>query len=140
MKCFQWPVRIYYEDTDAGGIVYHTNYLQYCERARTEWLRSRGWSQAALAREAGVVFSVVSLEIHYRRPAKLDDELTVECEPQVGGGASISFAQRVWRGVGADAELLADATVRVACVDAATHKPRRMPGELRHSLTREDPT
>ncbi len=137
---FLWPIRIYYEDTDAGGIVYHTNYLRYCERARTEWLRSRGWSQAALAREAGIVFSVVSLDIEYRRPARLDDELVVSCEPTIAGGASLLFVQQVRRAHDdAEGELLAQAQVRVACVDAAAHRPRRMPPDLRRSLALEDP-
>ncbi len=145
MKClpapvFVWPIRIYYEDTDAGGIVYHTNYLQYCERARTEWLRSHGWSQEALAREAGIVFSVVSLDIHYRRPARLDDELLVGCEPTLRGGASLLFAQQIWQARPEGNALLAEANVRVACVDAATHKPRRMPADLRRSLTLEEST
>ncbi len=72
MTVFTWPVRVYVEDTDFGGVVYYANYLRFCERARTEWLRSRGWSQAALAGGRGLLFSVVSAQVHYRRPARRD--------------------------------------------------------------------
>jgi acyl-CoA thioester hydrolase len=120
---FAWPARVYWEDTDAGGIVYYANYLRYLERARTEWLRAHGFSQDALAREAGILFMVVSLSIDYRRPARLDDELTISCEPRTDGAASVHFAQRVLRAN----ELLLAADVRVACVDAGTLKPRRVP-------------
>ena len=94
---FVWQARVYWEDTDAGGIVYYANYLRFLERARTEWLRARGISQLALARDPGVVFSVVALEAQYRRPARLDDLLSISCEPACEGGASIVFAQRIWR-------------------------------------------
>ena len=77
MKSFEWPVRVYYEDTDAGGVVYHTSYIRFLERARTEWLRSLGYSQARLVEEIGLVFSVVSLEVKYLLPARLDDLLHV---------------------------------------------------------------
>jgi len=86
VNVFSWPARVYWEDTDGGGIVYYANYLRYLERARTEWLRSLGFSQQQLARDPGIVFAVVSLNIEYRRPAKLDDELLVTCEPSVVNG------------------------------------------------------
>jgi len=127
---FSWPARVYWEDTDGGGIVYYANYLRFLERARTEWLRSLGYSQQALARDRGIVFAVVSLGIEYRRPARLDDELIVTCEPQAEGAATIRFAQRICRksaqaaGMG---ELLVEADVRVACMDAASLRPRRLP-------------
>jgi acyl-CoA thioester hydrolase len=134
---FSWPVRVYWEDTDGGGIVYYANYLRFLERARTEWLRSLGHSQQELAREPGLLFAVVSLALDYRRPARLDDELTVTCEPCVEGAASIRFGQRIFRGVESCAavregrkapeRLLVDANVRVACVDARTLRPRRLP-------------
>jgi acyl-CoA thioester hydrolase len=123
---FVWQVRVYWEDTDAGGIVYYANYLRFLERSRSEWLRARGVSQSALARDLGVVFSVVALEAQYRRPARLDDLLSVSCEPAQEGGASILFSQRIWREPLAS-ELLLSATVRVACLDAASLKPRRLP-------------
>lgn len=130
MSPFRWASRVYWEDTDGGGIVYYGNYLRFLERARTEWLRSLGFSQRELAEEPGVLFAVVSLNIEYRRPAKLDDELVITCEPAVEGAATIRFAQQIYRGAGAalikDA-LLVEASVRVACVDARTLRPKRLP-------------
>jgi acyl-CoA thioester hydrolase len=123
---FVWQARVYWEDTDAGGIVYYANYLRFLERARSEWLRAHGVSQLALARDPGLVFSVVALEAKYHRPARLDDMLSISCEPQWEGGASIVFAQRIWRDPAA-AEPLLSASVRVACLDATTLKPRRLP-------------
>jgi acyl-CoA thioester hydrolase len=120
---FRWASRVYWEDTDAGGIVYYGNYLRYLERARTEWLRSLGFSQLQLAEEPGVLFAVVSLNIEYRRPAKLDDELVTTCEPVSEGAATLRFAQRIHRG----ADLIVEASVRVACVDARTLRPKRLP-------------
>jgi acyl-CoA thioester hydrolase len=131
---FVWQVRVYWEDTDAGGIVYYANYLRFLERARTEWLRARGVSQLALARDPGVLFSVVALEAQYRRPARLDDLLSISCEPAREGGASIVFAQRIWREPN-DAELLLSASVRVACLDAGTMKPRRLPQVIIRELS-----
>lgn len=118
-----WPVRVYVEDTDFGGVVYYANYLRWLERARAEWLRSKGLSQAALARDSGILFSVVSVQVNYRRPARLDDELIISCEPRADGRASVRFVQQVLRG----AELLADADVRVACLAASTLRPTRLP-------------
>jgi acyl-CoA thioester hydrolase len=97
---FRWASRVYWEDTDGGGIVYYGNYLRFLERARTEWLRSLGFSQRELAEEPGVLFAVVSLNIEYRRPAKLDDELVITCDPAVEGAATIRFAQQIYRGAG----------------------------------------
>jgi acyl-CoA thioester hydrolase len=126
---FAWPARVYWEDTDGGGIVYYANYLRFLERARTEWLRSLGHSQLALSREPGIVFTVVSLSVEYRRPARLDDELTITCEPRVEGAATLRFVQRIQRK--ADDQLLVEAAVRVACVDAQTLRPKRLPDFLR---------
>jgi acyl-CoA thioester hydrolase len=123
---FSWPARVYWEDTDGGGIVYYANYLRFLERARTEWLRTFGVSQQTLAKDPGVVFTVVSLSIQYRRPAKLDDELTITCEPNFDGAASVRFAQRIYRGD----TLLVEADVLVACVDAQTLRPKRLPAFL----------
>ena len=126
MSIFAWQARTYWEDTDAGGIVYYANYLKFLERARSEWLRDRGLSQRALALDPGVVFSVVALEAQYLRPARLDDVLAISCEPALNGGASISFAQNIWR-ESIEGELLLSATVRVACLDAHSLKPKRLP-------------
>jgi len=134
---FRWPSRVYWEDTDGGGIVYYANYLRFLERARTEWLRSLGYSQRVLAEKPGIVFAVVSLNIEYRKPAKLDDELVITCEPQLGGAATIVFAQRIYRREGAAPEqqftassLLVEARARVACLDAGTLRPKRLPDFL----------
>ena len=133
---FSWPARVYWEDTDGGGIVYYANYLRFLERARTEWLRSLGYSQQILAREPGIVFTVASLTVEYRRPARLDDELTITCEPRADRAATIRFEQAIFRGraPGDDPPLLT-AGVRVACVDAHSLKPRRLPESLINVLT-----
>ena len=144
MSAFRWPVRVYWEDTDGAGIVYYASYLRFLERARTEWLRSRGHSQQELSRERGIVFAVASLTVEYRSPARLDDELEVTCEPEPLGTASIGFAQRIYRsgpgggtpGGGKAAPLL-EANVRVACVDARTLRPQRLPSFLTEVIARE---
>lgn len=136
---FCWAARVYWEDTDGGGVVYYANYLKFLERARTEWLRAQGVSQLALAEERGIVFTVTNVEIRYRRPARLDDELVVTCEPVRMGGASLSFAQQIYRraaaGPAESGELLAEAKVGVACVDARTMRPQRLPDFVVDVLT-----
>lgn len=127
MSEFRWPVRVYWEDTDAGGVVYHASYVRYFERGRTEWLRTLGWSQAQLAEEQKVLFSVVNLQIQYHRPARLDDLLEIITRTRIAGGASLQFDQQLWR----DEELVASSAVLVACVDSASFKPRRLPTDLR---------
>jgi acyl-CoA thioester hydrolase len=126
MKPFSWRARVYWEDTDAGGVVYYANYLKFLERARTEWLRSHGVSQQGLARERGILFAVMSVRLDYRRPARLDDELVVSCEARPRGAASVCFQQSIHR----CGELLAAGEVRIACVDAQTFRPQRLPGFL----------
>jgi acyl-CoA thioester hydrolase len=121
------PVRVYYEDTDAGGVVYHTGYIRFFERARTEWLRALGYSQKQLAEEAGVLFSVIELTVRYLKPARLDDMLEVLARAEICGGASVAFEQEVRDAAGA---LLAQGQVRVACVAADTLRPRRLPAGL----------
>ena len=132
MSEFSWPARVYWEDTDGGGIVYYANYLRFLERARTEWLRSLGFSQREMAREPGVLFAVVSLSVDYRRPARLDDELIITCEPRADGAVCMRFAQRILRA--AETEPLVSAEVRVACVDARTLRPTKLPDPLRAAL------
>ncbi len=132
MKVFSWPARVYWEDTDGGGIVYYANYLRFLERSRTEWLRSLGFSQQALAREPGVLFAVVSIAVEYRRPARLDDELEVTCEPSVDGMVAIRFGQSILRAH--EEKPLVTAQVRVACVDAQTMRPRKLPDALLNVL------
>lgn len=128
MSTFSWPVRVYWEDTDASGVVYHANYLRWFERARTEWLRARGFDQERLRVEQGVAFTVASLEIRYLRPAHLDDALSVEVAVAEARRASLSFRQALRRA--ADGELLSEASVRVGCVDAASFRPRAIPFSL----------
>jgi acyl-CoA thioester hydrolase len=127
MSEFRWPVRVYWEDTDAGGVVYHASYIRYLERGRSEWLRALGWSQAQLAEEEKVLFSVVSLQIRYQQPARLDDLLDVVTQPRIAGGASLQFDQQVQR----NGEVVARGAVLIACVDAASFRPRRLPAALR---------
>jgi acyl-CoA thioester hydrolase len=121
------PVRVYYEDTDAGGVVYHTGYIRFFERARTEWLRALGYSQKQLAEEAGVLFSVIELTVRYLKPARLDDMLEVLARGAVCGGASVAFEHEVRDAAGS---LLAQGQVRVACVAADSFRPRRLPAGL----------
>jgi acyl-CoA thioester hydrolase len=125
-KMFSWPVRIYWEDTDAGGIVYYANYLKFMERARTEWLRAAGIEQLPLKEQHGLMFVVVDLEAHYRKPARYGDELHVTCAIAERTRASLSFQQHIYRGD----ELLIEGTVRVACLDANTLKPKALPKDL----------
>jgi acyl-CoA thioester hydrolase len=138
VSTFTWPARVYWEDTDGGAIVYYANYLRYLERARTEWLRARGYSQQALARDPGILFTVVSLTVDYRAPARLDDMLEVSCEPRVDGVASARFIQRIHRAAaGGPAQLLVEANVRIACIDARTLRPKRLPDFLVEENTAE---
>ena len=139
MTVFTWPVRVYWEDTDGGAIVYYANYLRFLERARTEWLRARGHSQQLLAREAGILFTVVSLQVDYRAPARLDDELEISCSPQAEGMASLRFLQSIHRAAlaGVAGQLLLEAQVRVACVDARSLRAKRLPEFLLNAVTAE---
>lgn len=127
MKEFRLQVRVYYEDTDAGGVVYHTGYIRFFERARTEWLRALGYSQRQLAQEAGVLFSVVEMNVRYLKPARLDDLLEVLARAELSGGASVAFEQEIRNQSG---QLLAQGQVRVACLAAGTLKPCRLPAGL----------
>lgn len=123
---FAWPVRIYWEDTDAGGVVYHASYLRFLERARTEWLRAGGVGQSALRERTGLAFMVRSMEIDFLRAALLDDELAVTVQVQERRAASILFGQSIRR---ADGTELVRARVRVACVDLRRMAPARIPDE-----------
>ncbi|SHH11537.1 tol-pal system-associated acyl-CoA thioesterase [Massilia sp. CF038] len=120
---FTWPVRIYYEDTDAGGIVFYANYLKFFERARTEWLRAAGVNQQQLAEQEGAIFVVKSAHIDYHAPAKLDDVLNLTLSIEKLGRASVQFVQQAWCGD----VLLASARVKVGCVDAVTLRPCALP-------------
>jgi acyl-CoA thioester hydrolase len=125
---FRWPVRVYYEDTDAGGVVYHANYLLFMERARTEWLRALGFEHDTLRRDAGVQFSVRRADIEWLRPALLNDLLTVSSTMSGSGGARMQFVQEVRRD--ADGGLCCRGTFEIACIDAVTLRPARIPKQL----------
>jgi acyl-CoA thioester hydrolase len=127
---FVWPIRVYYEDTDASGVSYHASYLRWFERARTEWLRARGLSQEKLRVEHGVAFTVANLEIDYVIPARLDDEVEVVTRIADMRRVSMKFSQELRRR-GDPSQVLSRARVRAACVDAATFKPAAMPVGLR---------
>ena len=120
---FSWRTRVYWEDTDGGGVVYYANYLKFMERARTEWLRSLGHQQHEIAEQFGFVFAVAEAHVHYRKPARLDDDLVVTCLPVPEGRASIRFKQNILRG---DVKI-AEGEVRVVCVDAKSFRPRALP-------------
>ncbi|HEX8987556.1 MAG TPA: tol-pal system-associated acyl-CoA thioesterase [Rhodocyclaceae bacterium] len=122
---FRLPVRVYYEDTDAGGVVYYANYLRFLERARTEVLRGVGCSQEQLLKD-GIAFAVRSLSAEYLKPARLDDELAVHSSIESLGRAQVVFAQRIERGD----ELLLDAKIRVACFDPKRGKATAIPTEI----------
>ena len=143
---FRFPIRVYWEDTDAGGVVFYANYLKFFERARTEWLRSLGHAQEALRIATGSVFVVSETAVRYLRPARLDDLLEVTVEVSRAGRAQMTIAQQAWRpgastgsartgaqggaasmgSAGTDADLLAEGTIRIACVDAETFRPCRI--------------
>jgi acyl-CoA thioester hydrolase len=120
---FTHPVRVYWEDTDAGGVVYYANYLKYFERARTEWLRAAGVEQQALVELAGAIFIVTDSRVRYLRPARLDDLLSVSVEPTERGRARLTLRQQCRRGT----ELLSEGTIEVACVSHGTFRPQRIP-------------
>lgn len=128
--CFTWPVRVYWEDTDGAGIVYYANYLKYLERARTEWLRSLGCGQHALARSEGVAFVVRTLHAQFLRPARLDDELVVAVSRLRLGASLVEMKQTVAR---ADERLL-EADVKLACVNIDSFLPVRLPRSIRGLL------
>jgi acyl-CoA thioester hydrolase len=129
---FTWPVRVYYEDTDAGGVVFYANYLKFMERARTGWLRAVGYEQDALRGRCGIIFAVRRLAIDYLAPARLDDRLSVTSRLVRAGGASLEFDQQVMRD--GDGTCCCRAAVKVACIDVATLRPARLPGDLLSEL------
>lgn len=127
---FVWPVRVYWEDTDAGGVVYHAQYLAFMERARSEWLRSVGVHQDVLKRDADLVFVVRALQTDFRAPARLDDQLSVSVALLECRGASFVLAQRIER----NGVLLVEATVKIASLCASTFRPSPIPGFLLSQL------
>ena len=131
---FTWPVRVYWEDTDAGGIVFYANYLKFFERARTEWLRSLGVGQHGLRERTGGMFVVLETAARYVKAARLDDELSVTAEVREWGRASLIMAQQALRS--ATAELLCEGTIRIGWVDAGTLQPARIPPAILEALKR----
>ena len=132
MTPFSWPLRVYWEDTDAGGVVYHASYLRFIERARSEWLRSLGISQSEWKLRADRVFAVSSVQIDFLAPARLDDELEASVELTELRGASMKFAQQLTRP--SDGALLVRANVRAACLRASDFRPAPIPAELVEQL------
>ena len=126
MSAFIWPVRIYWEDTDAGGVVYHSNYLRFMERARTEWLRAQGIDQVALREASSLGFVVRDMHLDFLRPARLNDELLVSVAVKDRRSASMLFDQEIVRG----GTTLVRATVRAACVNLDTMRPAQIPADL----------
>ena len=127
---FRFGVRVYWEDTDAGGVVFYANYLKFFERARTEWLRSFGHSQEQLRNDTGAIFIVTDTSLRYLRPARLDDSLEVTVGLSRRTYTRLSFVQQVWRGP----DLLTEGNIGVACVNAGTFRPRAIPNDLLKSI------
>ncbi|HSI58224.1 MAG TPA: tol-pal system-associated acyl-CoA thioesterase [Ideonella sp.] len=128
---FSHPVRVYWEDTDAGGVVFYANYLKFFERARTEWLRGEGFGQQRMVEETGVVFIVTQTHVRYLRPARLDDELRLTVDRAEVGRARLVVEQQAWRGD----ELLCEGSIHLACVQQGTFRPCRIPTAIFDRLT-----
>jgi acyl-CoA thioester hydrolase len=127
---FTHPVRIYWEDTDAGDLVFYANYLKFFERARTEWLRALGFGQAQLRSEQGLMFVVTDANVRFLQPARLDDELTITVALAAVARATLTLAQAALRG----STVLADGRITLACVEAATLRPKRLPRSILDAL------
>jgi acyl-CoA thioester hydrolase len=132
MSGFEHPVRVYWEDTDAGGIVFYANYLKFFERARTEWLRSLGIEQRRLREASGGMFIVSETSVRYREPARLDDELLVTARLEEAGRASLIIAQQARQA--ATGAVLCEGSIRIGWVDAATLKPGRIPAAILEAI------
>lgn len=136
-QAFRHRLRVYWEDTDAGGVVFYANYLKFFERARTEWLRRRGVGQQRLRDETGVIFIVTETALRYRAPARLDDELDITVQPTEAGRASLTLQQQAWRHNGHEAPtLLCEGTIRIGCVAADSFRPVRFPTQISETLAR----
>ncbi len=126
---FCWPVRVYYEDTDLGGVVYYANYLKFMERARTELLRDMGVEQDEFLAERGLLFVITEASLRFMRPARFNDLLSVTVELRERRGSSLHFRQQIYRDA-RHSELLCEAEIRAACLDAGSFRPRRIPKDL----------
>ena len=129
-KIFHWPVRVYYEDTDAGGVVYHSNYLNFMERARTEWLRALGFEQPQLKSELGVIIVVHSLAVEFKAPAYFNDMLDVCCKLTKIGRGSIEMEQKILR----EHHVLIKAQIKLAFVNAETFRPLGIPETIKSAM------
>lgn len=138
---FSWPVRVYYEDTDSGGVVYYANYLKFMERARTEFLRSIGYQQDQLQQELGIIFAVHSANIQYKKPARFNDELKVVTSITSLGRASIHFKQSVFlessHHEGSVTGLLSEAEIKIACLNAKKFTPQSIPATIIEKINKE---
>ena len=133
MTGFSWRVRVYYEDTDSGGVVYYANYLRFMERARTEWMRALGFEQDELLDRDGILFAVRSASLEYHKPARFNQLLSVSCDVIKHGRASLTFEQVVTLDAGR--EPLCTGEVRIACLDAAGFQPRAIPDYILKEIT-----
>ena len=131
---FRHTLRVYWEDTDAGGGVFYANYLKFFERARTEWLRGLGFGQERLRTDTGAIFVVADTSVRYLSPARLDDLIEVTVLPVDLGRVSMTLQQQAWRHGSAPAQLLAEGSIRIGCVDAGTFTPRRIPNGILEKL------
>ena len=130
IKTFSLPVRVYFEDTDSGGVVYHSNYLKFMERARTEWLRSIGIDQRHLKQDHQIMFVVHRIDIQFKLPARFNDDLIVKNELKDIGSSKIEFRQMIYR----NDEMLIDASVDIACIDSEKFKPVRIPPTIKQTM------
>jgi acyl-CoA thioester hydrolase len=133
MKKFIWPIRVYYEDTDAGGVVFYANYLKFFERARTEMLRAMGYEQDELIANEGIIFVVRSVQVDYLSPARFNELLQVSAEVTQAKKASLNFEQLITRGD----DVLCKSIIRIACLDANTMRPKAIPENLLELLKNE---
>jgi len=131
LSTFHWPIRVYYEDTDAGGVVYHSQYLNFMERARTEWLRHFGFEQPWLKDELGILFVVHSMQINFKKPAHFNDALDIQSTPTQIGFSSMIFTQTILR----EAEVLAEASIKLACVKVENFKPVAIPALIKQKIS-----
>ena len=130
IKTFSLPIRIYFEDTDSGGVVYHSNYLKFMDRARTEWLRSIGIDQRHLKQDHQIMFVVHRIDIQFKLPARFNDDLIVKSELKDIGSSKIEFRQMIYR----NDEMLIDASVDIACIDSEKFKPVRIPTTIKQTM------
>jgi acyl-CoA thioester hydrolase len=129
-QTFNWPIRVYYEDTDSGGVVYHSNYLNFMERARTEWLRQLGFEQTYIRDELNVIFVVHNMQITFKKPAKFNDMLTITSQLTNIGRGSFEFLQTI----NVNQQTLVEAQVKLACVNALTFKPVGIPEPIKSTM------